>query len=317
MSNSIYLYPDTHTYKDKKGRTYISVTTLLGRYEPKFDDKKYDIANACEKIGRNPSHPKFDKYRGKTAEQLICEWEAKSIEAAAKGTEKHGYFEDSINGANGFGTYVPSKKSKDFRIYTLDEVFDSEYGELNITLLPESLKVKYPRIYYTLEVLMNHGYWIFAEVCVFLETPYLISGLVDIFAVNKTNKHFIILDWKTNKKPIRFEPGYWDTDKDGNIVGWVNNDDRFKYPISIIPYSIGYKFTLQVSTYAYLAECMGYTCEGMTIFNTPDIVYGHDTYSPNEFIVPGNPVVNVHPVKYFKKEVINIISDYTTNRRRS
>lgn len=315
MSSKLYLYPDTHTYKDDRGRQYISVTTLLGKYAPSFEDKKWDIAKACEKIGKNPRHKKYIKYKGMTAEQLVAQWKEKSEVAAEKGNRRHAYYEDSINSANGFTKFVPSKLPNDHRIYTLDEIMDAPYGELNLTLLPESLKVQYPRIYNTLQVLMEHGYWIFPEVCVHIELPFMISGLIDVFAVRKDSRGFVIVDWKTNKDPIRFEPGYWDHDRDGNRVGWVDNEDRFRYPISRLPFSIGNKFAMQVSLYAYLAEAQGFTPQGLTIFNTPDEVYAHDEYEEENLIFPGKPKVHVHPVPYYKKEVLAVLADYVNRRR--
>ena len=58
------------------------------------------------------------------------------------------------------------------------------------------------------------GFEIYAEIGVY-HPEYLISGLVDILFVK--GDEFFILDWKTNKAPIRFEGGYWTKKADGTI----------------------------------------------------------------------------------------------------
>ena len=50
--------------------------------------------------------------------------------------------------------------------------------------------------------MVSMGFEIYAEIGVY-HPEYLISGLVDILFVK--GDEFFILDWKTNKAPIRFE----------------------------------------------------------------------------------------------------------------
>ena len=55
----LYFNEEEHKYTDDLGNGYISVTTLIGKYTQEF--KKEEIAAACERIGKNPRHPKYQK----------------------------------------------------------------------------------------------------------------------------------------------------------------------------------------------------------------------------------------------------------------
>ena len=63
MNTTILFDPIKHKYTNEVGNSYISATTLIGKYEVKFDDKANRIARACSKIGKNPRHPKYLKYK--------------------------------------------------------------------------------------------------------------------------------------------------------------------------------------------------------------------------------------------------------------
>ena len=83
----LYFNEEEHKYTDDLGNGYISVTTLIGKYTQEF--KIEEIAAACERIGKNPRHPKYQKYKGKTKKQILWEWEQETIKACDKGTKKH------------------------------------------------------------------------------------------------------------------------------------------------------------------------------------------------------------------------------------
>ena len=65
----LYFNEEEHKYTDDLGNGYISVTTLIGKYTQEF--KKEEIAAACERIGKNPRHPKYQKYKGKTKNKFF------------------------------------------------------------------------------------------------------------------------------------------------------------------------------------------------------------------------------------------------------
>ena len=99
--NKIFFDEPTHKYTDEYGNVYTSMTTCIKQYTEEF--AKLDIARACERIGRNPNHPKYLKYRGKSAKQLMHEWDDTSTKACEKGNMKHNYLEAIIDNANKIG----------------------------------------------------------------------------------------------------------------------------------------------------------------------------------------------------------------------
>ena len=91
---TLYFNEEAHKYTDDLNNEYISVTTLIGKYTNEFEKEK--VAEACEKIGKNPKHPKYLKYKGKTKKEILWEWEQETIKACNKGSIKHNYLEDCI-----------------------------------------------------------------------------------------------------------------------------------------------------------------------------------------------------------------------------
>ena len=258
-----------HKYTDEYGNTYTSMTTCIKKYYEDF--KKEEIAKACERIGRNPAHPKYLKYRGKTAYQLMQEWDIESDRACKKGNNRHNYLEDIINNAN---KYIHSdKKYKGTRIYTVQDIMqDHDFGRIDLDYFEKSgLKEKYPNIYATILALHNKGYKFYAEIGVFNENT-LISGLVDLLAVNFDTMVFIVIDWKTNKAEIVNIAGYFEKDRNGNETGkFIETGEMFKPPIDNIPASMMHKYSLQVSGYATLVERFGFTILVLNIDRLPHV----------------------------------------------
>jgi len=97
---------------------------------------------------------------------------------------------------------------------------------------------------------------ILAEIGVY-HPEYLISGLVDILFVK--GDEFFILDWKTNKAPIRFEGGYWAKKADGTIDldKYIITNETMLFPINHLQDSTGIHYSLQLSMYDYLIEQWG------------------------------------------------------------
>jgi hypothetical protein len=246
----IFFNEELHRYTDSLNNVYTSTTTIISKYYDKFKSK--EVADACEKIGKNPNHPKYLKYKGKSAKQLIWEWENKSEEACAKGTKTHNYLEQSVKDANNYNK-IKHQYTND-RIYTINEILDNqELGRLNLEdFIKCGVKDRYPDIYSIIESFVNNGYRIYAEIGVF-NPLWLISGLIDILFVK--DNEFFILDWKTNEAPIRYDAGYFDKDIHGNMLNvWIPKDDTFNHPISYLPASTGNKYSMQLSGYAVQIE---------------------------------------------------------------
>jgi len=315
----IYFHEGRHEYTNEFGDKFISVTTLLGNYEEKFDDSKVKIARACERIGKNPRHPKYNKYKGKTWKGLIKEWQDKADKACDIGNTKHGYLEDSVKSSSGFKSIFKSRYTKDdiVRLYTIEDILnDHNFGKLDLDYFIKcGIKDKYPKIYYIIEQFVNDGWNIYSEIGVF-DFELMVSGLVDILFVR--DGKFVILDWKTNKNSIMFESGYWDNDKHGNAQGYIYNDKMFKYPINRLPYSNGNKYTLQLSMYAKLIEGFGLKYVGLILCQIMHDSYklGDDDIESNPDWISKNRIV-VLPIEYKRGEIVSILGDHGLNRNKT
>jgi len=243
----IYFNEADHKYTDDNGTTYTSVTTVVGKYGNEFDSRK--TALACEVAGKNPSSSKYEKYKGKSAEQILAEWDKNRDDACEKGTLKHLFIEEAL-------LSCASHEKFEDRMFTIEDI-KPDLGVLDIQKFEEIMSDRFPKIYKTIKVLHSQGFRFFPELVVF-NKEYKISGTIDLFVV-KDDK-FLIIDWKTNRDEIRFECGYFEKDGDGNRSGrFVEDKKKMKGPLFFVPDSTGNHYTLQVSGYAWIAEQFGYS----------------------------------------------------------
>lgn len=249
----LYFNEELHRYTDELNNVYTSTTTIIHKYYDEFKSK--EVAAACERIGRNPSHPKYLKYKGKTVKQLLHEWEITKNTACDKGTNKHNFLETCIRASTNYklikGNYIND------RIYTIDDILsDESVGRLKLDYFEEAgIKDRYPIIYNIIADLVKLGWKIYAEIGVY-DSDNIISGLIDVLLVR--DNEFIILDWKTNAQPIRFETGYFEKDNDGRTTdNFISKMDWFYAPIGHVPASVGHKYSLQLSGYANMVELFG------------------------------------------------------------
>ena len=297
--DKIFFDPIAHKYTDEYGNTYTSMTTCIKKYTEEF--KARDIAKACERIGKNPNHPKYLKYKGKSVKQLLYEWDKTSKEACEKGTDKHNYLENIINNANKFVSSV--KKYSGNRIYTIQDIMiDHDFGRIDLSYFEASgLPEKYPTIFALILSLHKKGYKFYAEIGVF-DINRLISGLIDLLAVHHESGVFFIIDWKTNKSPIMFKSGFFEKDNEGNITTkFIERDNMFYPPIDNVPDSIGHKYSLQVSGYAALVELFGLKNKGNIICHIRDTEEGE--------------VVNLVKAVDLKNEAILMFNDFSYNNK--
>lgn len=311
MTREIYFDASVHKYTDDIGNIYTSATTLIGQYEVKFDESKFEIARACEKIGTMPHHPKYPKYAGMSAEDILNKWQHEGDVARDIGNKKHDYLEKSVKSASGyyhiFGEGVGTGSTK---LYTIPAILDNpSFGRVNLDLFKKhDVHINYPEIYDLIEILVNDGWNLYAEICTY-NSDWLISGLIDLLAVK--DKTFFIVDWKTNKYPLKYEAGYWDKDNDGVVIGFIEKDDTFKYPLHTIPCSTGYKYSLQLSLYDYLTEQFGLTFGGNYLCHIRHHNYTRDDEKARKDVrLIGKQVVDIHTVEYYKSSVQAMIMDY-------
>ncbi len=304
MTNRIiYFNEELHKYTDDLSNPYISVTTLIGQYVNKFDSKA--MAKHCALSGQrgNP------KYKGKSYEQLLEEWEIATKEACEKGTSKHNKLELAVKQANGYNLIGNSKFINDRLCTIVDILQDNNFGKLSLDYFVKTeINTTYPLIFNSIKSLHELGYNIYAESGVF-DFTRLISGLIDLLFL-KDNKVFIIGDYKTNKSDIKYEAGYFEKDNNGNLTtNYIYTNKKMKYPLNHLEDSVGNHYALQLSTYAYLLEQFGLECKGLVLYHIRD----KETVD-SEGNLTRTEIVEPHNIKYLKDEVKAMINHYTLMR---
>ena len=305
-NHTIFFDEAAHKYTDELGRKYTSVTTVIGFYTTEF--KSETIAKACERIGRNPNHRDYQKYKGKSAQQLLTEWKKTTDDACEFGTKRHNFLEGCIKDANNYnrnkGGFIEGQ------ICTIDDVIKNHnYGKVKLSLFEQTgLKQKYPSIYAILESLVKKGFNIYAEIGVY-DPLYLVSGLIDICAINHKTYEFIIVDWKTNKAPIKYECGYFRKHSNGtlNLEDWVSQDNYFRSPLNNIVDSIGNHYAMQLSTYGYLVSTFGYTFRGLVLCHIRPI---EQPFIDREF---WEESVEIYNIPYMEKDVRLMLDNHRNN----
>lgn len=295
MSTILYFNEELHKYTNQDGLEYTSMTTVIGKYEDKFDAPK--MAKQCH---QRYNHKQGHRYFNMTVKEIISQWDHLRDSACDRGNERHNYLEDIVKKSSGYSRN--SAKFINDRIYTIDDILiDHNFGKIDISYFEEQgLKERYPSIYAIIQDLVDKGWRIYSEIGVFYN-KLMISGLVDILFVKGNN--FRILDWKTNKAKMHFESGYFKRDNDGKDTDhWVATDNRMKAPLAHIQQSHGNTYTLQLSGYAWLIEQFGLNCKGLLLCHIrPKELdeYGNIPANSNE----ADDIIDYVHIKYLAKEV--------------
>jgi hypothetical protein len=291
-----------HKYTDDWDTEYTSVTTLIGHYVEEFE--AWEIAKACEKIGCNPLHKKYEHYRGKSAITLMEEWKKINEESKIKGTKKHLYMEMAIKDV------VESGRNNNV-LPTLDDVILGKLkGKIDIEKVRLKFEEKYPDIYSVIYTLWEKGYRFFSEIGVY-DNNMGVSGMIDLFCLNPDESQFIIMDWKTNRAPVRFEAGYWSKSADGKLSDYVFTGRTMRPPLDHLGMSVGNEYKLQLSAYAYLAETFGFKCKSLILNHLRTVE--NDTFESSE--KEEREVVDIHVIDYDKYSVETMIDDYRKRRK--
>lgn len=307
----LYFYEDDHKYFDDDKKEYISVTTLIKRYEPQFDKRKE---------ARNIARRGQGMYKGKNMYEVEKMWNNMTIKANERGNEKHNFLENGIKEFNNFKASFKTAifRNDEHRLYTIDNIMtDHDYGTLDIEKFKELVKPRYPKIVEAVEYYANKGYRAYPELGIY-NSDYYVSGLIDLPMINFDTGLFVIIDWKTNKHNIVFESGYYKKDKALQYTDkWVKTHKHFLAPLESLEYCLGNKYTLQTSTYARLLEYFGLTCEGIIIchikhefkLNRYGMPYRDNT---GDFVplLDKPEIVKFHWVPYMKNAVDIMINHY-------
>ena len=322
-----------HKYTDEFGNTYVSVTQLIGQFTPQFDERYWLMYKALEKKYKVKPDVKnniilvdgtpfkldelYDESSHKTSGiQQVCssiknEWIHKTQVAIDKGNETHEYMETCIK---------QFSKAADVDISKFSKTLDSSF-KLKITSMEElensPLRYSHESIYRKLAYFVSQGFVIYAEKRVY-SPLHLIAGTIDVFVIR--GKEFYILDWKTNKKPLKFEAGYFKKKWVGNekieTDEWIHTNEKLLPPLSSIANCKGGVYTIQLGTYAYICELWGLTCLGLELYQ---IIEGQE---PKRFEIPYRKLDIQYMFEYRYKEVKNgytahVLSSSSINIKKS
>lgn len=278
-NSELFFSDKEHLYVNKKdGSHYISVTTLIGEYENKFDEFFWSRYKALELFldGDVWSNIKvklqatkkwdpslLEKYKvDETAfnaevDKILKEWAENRDEACEHGSYVHSLMENSFYGNTQF----------DFEKYGYPEA---------------SGMYECPRNYYELD-LEDAVYPEFLMSWTSDDGKLKIAGQADLIC--KRGNDIWVLDWKTNKE-IKKRSFY---DKNRKDV------QHMKYPLNNIMDCNYWHYTLQLSTYAWILQQIKpeFNIEGLSIIH-----------------IDRNGKQTEYPLEYRKDDVERMIKHY-------
>lgn len=242
INTHLFFDEGPHKYTDNNGNEYVSTTTLIGQYAPKFDAKFWAI--------------KKSKEQGVSEKEILRQWEQIKDEACRRGTETHNSIEDAIKDVSKFKEAIQYLEQVNTgRCITVADIPSFKAKPLDIDKFKQATNNKYDEIYRVFQFYTDRGYTIYSEIGVF-DPILLISGTIDILCIRETD--FVILDWKTNRDGLKFESGYYKKDKTtipNQLTNeWVRKHDKMLPPLNHLDECNGNHYTMQLSIYARLVE---------------------------------------------------------------
>jgi len=304
LFNEVY-----HKYMDTNGNIYTSMTTVIGKYEPVFD--RMGIAKAV-------TRKRDSKYYGWRVKDVLKDWDTITVKSHVKGNRTHNRLEYITKRSTNFKHNSISSKKGYETLYTVDDIIDGTagYGELNVDVfLATGIKEEYPRIYNLFVLLASQGFSFYSEIGVY-STKYLISGLIDILAVNHKTKEFMIVDWKTNKHDLvplgnpdnRFLSGYFKKDSLGNETNnFVFTHNKFAYPIDRFEASHYMIYALQLNGYANLFIEKGFKLKQLILCHVRDDKTFPADANP---AYVGKSLVELHDMVILQNEVTSMFTHF-------
>ncbi len=254
VRRTIKFNEELHRYTDEDNNVYTSVTTLIGKYHPQFNENEWALKKSLDTSPYNP-------YRGMSVSQIKSQWKDTREYSQNRGNVEHKLLEDSINESNGKASFEFDKEKirigEGHGLITITKV--------NLHILANSkLASKYPKIYAYLRKHIEEGWTLFAEKRIYW-FDYLIAGTIDCLLVK--GKFFIIVDWKTNKDVLKFKSGYYKKYQGVKTTEWIDKKEYFFQPLQHIEHCKGMIYTMQLSLYAYLLELWGFKCINLCLFH--------------------------------------------------
>lgn len=296
-----------HKYTDTLGNGYISTTTILHNYQPKFD-KSYWLRKKSKEL--DISEKKLEQ-----------QWDTIKDEACERGSNTHNGLEDGIKGGSQFKKaiqYLEARQTGEMITVADIPTILGNYRLLDLSEFIELTENKYPQIYEVFQRYTDNGYQIYAEIGTFL-IDFLVSGTIDVLLLREDK--FVIGDWKTNRGGLKFEAGYFKKDKSQKPAQttdiWVPKQDFLLPPVNNLPNCNGSVYNLQLSMYAYMVELiLGIPCIGMWLCHIDSDFELNEYGQPKRFPdglyhIKENPKekTTFHVMQYRKQEIELILND--------
>lgn len=296
-----------HKYTDTLGNEYISTTTILHNYQPKFD-KSYWLRKKSKELGISEK-------------KLEQQWDTIKDEACERGSNTHNGLEDGIKGGSQFKKaiqYLETRQSGEMITVADIPTILGNYRLLDLSEFIELTENKYPQIYEVFQRYTDNGYQIYAEIGTFL-IDFLVSGTIDVLLLREDK--FVIGDWKTNRGGLKFEAGYFKKDKSQKPAQttdiWVPKQDFLLPPVNNLPNCNGSVYNLQLSMYAFMVELiLGIPCIGMWLCHIDSDFELNEYGQPKRFPdglyhIKENPKekTTFHVMQYRKQEIELILND--------
>lgn len=296
-----------HKYTDTLGNGYISTTTILHNYQPKFD-KSYWLRKKSKELGVSEK-------------KLEQQWNTIKDEACERGSNTHNGLEDGIKGGSQFKKaiqYLEARQTGEMITVADIPTILGNYRLLDLSEFIELTENKYPQIYEVFQRYTDNGYQIYAEIGTFL-IDFLVSGTIDVLLLREDK--FVIGDWKTNRGGLKFEAGYFKKDKSQKPAQttdiWVPKQDFLLPPVNNLPNCNGSVYNLQLSMYAYMVELiLGIPCIGMWLCHIDSDFELNEYGQPKRFPdglyhIKENPKekTTFHIMQYRKQEIELILND--------
>lgn len=296
-----------HKYTDTLGNGYISTTTILHNYQPKFD-KSYWLRKKSKELGISEK-------------KLEQQWDTIKDEACERGSNTHNGLEDGIKGGSQFKKaiqYLETRQTGEMITVADIPTILGNYRLLDLSEFIELTENKYPQIYEVFQRYTANGYQIYAEIGTFL-IDFLVSGTIDVLLLREDK--FVIGDWKTNRGGLKFEAGYFKKDKSQKPAQttdiWVPKQDFLLPPVNNLPNCNGSVYNLQLSMYAFMVELiLGIPCIGMWLCHIDSDFELNEYGQPKRFPdglyhIKENPKekTTFHVMQYRKQEIELILND--------
>lgn len=172
-----------HRYRvPSTGQTFISATTFIDRFFPKFDADKMALRCAGKK-----------KYVGMTADEVKTSWADKGRTARDEGTNVHLYAE---------------KLAEEIVAFGFDRKFLDERVNIKVEALSTRCALLFQQVWSAYDLLYNQNFQIIGVEKIIFSPELGIAGTIDLLMCDTNNNDVVVLDWKQNESISKANP--WD-----------------------------------------------------------------------------------------------------------